>query len=104
MIYDGVQLSTRTPKGGYGEMMRRVRAISAAYDVPASQTVTSLYLDDKVGAYYEVELNADIPADGWDREFAKEICELFRELGGYNGLIIRHRGKELINDGPEWPE
>jgi hypothetical protein len=103
MIFDGVLLSTRTPGGGYGDLIRRTQAISDMYEVPASETVASIYLDDKTCAYYEVDLNEDIP-DGWDRQFAEDICQIFRELGGYNGLIVRRRGEELVNDDPWWPD
>ena len=103
MLFDGVRLSTRTAEGGYGDLIRRVKAIADAYQVPASQTLASLYVDDKNEALYEVDLAEDIPP-GWDLTFAQEIRDLFRELGGYNGLIIRRLGEEMLRDDPWWPD
>lgn len=103
MLFDGVELSTRTADLGYGGLMRRVQAISSLYDAPASVLVSSIYLDDKVEASYTVDLNEDIPPD-LRRPFAENLCQLFRELGGYNGLIVGVRGEDLLIDDPWWPD
>jgi hypothetical protein len=103
MLINGVRLSTRIPDGDYRGLIRVVRAVAAAYEVPPSQTLAAIFVDDKNCAYYEVDLADDLPIE-WAAQFAGEVRDIFRRLGGYNGLIVRSRGVELICDDPWWNE
>jgi hypothetical protein len=103
MELDGVKLMTRTPNGGFGHMVRVVRAIRERYEVSAAETVTSIYEDDKSRSFFEVELDSDLPRYQ-AQIFAADIKDVFREMGGYNGLEIWLRAETIMSDDPWWPE
>jgi hypothetical protein len=81
ILFDGVRLLTRSGEPQYDALIRRVEAVADAYEVPACQTLTRIYVDDRNEAHYEVELAKDIPP-GLDQQIAEEVRDLFRELGG----------------------
>lgn len=114
-VVDGVSLSTRTeagdgdggePGSAMADLIRKVIAISRAYDVPASDTIETLYVDDKNCALYEIDIATDIPPS-WAVTFACEITEIFREPqagSGYNGIVFRHAGRVIREEDPWWWE
>jgi hypothetical protein len=101
MRYGDIELTTRTPQGGLGHMMRVVQSIATMYEVSAGLLVKSIYEDDKNCALYTVDLDPTMP-EGWAADFAHEIDTLFCELGGYNGLEISLRGKTILSCDPWW--
>jgi hypothetical protein len=105
VVVNGVRLSLRRPddEPDYCGLSRRVHAIARMYDVPASETVSRIYEDNKACAVYEVDLLPEFPLH-IARIFANDIRDLFREIGGYNWLTVLHRGRRLVDDEPWWPE
>jgi hypothetical protein len=99
---DGVWLETRRPTGKYDRLIRVARAITQLYQAPAGKTVKSIYVDDRNSEFYEVDLVDDLPTDLVPK-LADDIRGVFRELG-YNGLIVRYRQIEQLNDGSWWNE
>jgi hypothetical protein len=103
-MMDGVRLTTRSRRVDIGHMVRIVAAIGEAFQESASKTVASIYEDDEREgtAFYEVRLADDL-SNGWDETFAQEVRVMFRECGGYNGLVIRNgRRENMVDDKPWW--
>jgi hypothetical protein len=98
---DRVILSTRRENGDYARLTQIVGRIAEIYEMPAHNVVSSIFLDDRRSEYFEIDL-ADRLQPHQAPRFVTEIQKLFRSLGGYNGLVIRHRGKELLADDSWW--
>lgn len=97
IVIDGVQLTIRSETRSYKKLIKLVRAIADTYWRSASQTIASIYHDDRSGCF-EVDLADDL--EHMAPLFAAEIRDIFRDQCGYNRLIIRDTGNVLIDDGP----
>jgi hypothetical protein len=98
---DRVQLTTRRKNGNHDRLVQIVGRIAEMYQLPAHNVVSSIYVDDRRSEYFEIDL-ADALQPHLAPRFVTDLRKLFRDLGGYNGLVIRHRGKELLTDDSWW--